>query len=480
MAETLTKHRIEQLAPDQASLGAALKLMKPASWPMLAREADATVLWGECQGSGAVPYRVIVSPGDVGYKCTCPSRKFPCKHVLAIMWMHCDKPERFEPGALPDWVHDWLSRRRPKADRPSAQTDEAELGDRKAAASITVALQAPDEVRLADPKAIARAEAQRQRLIEEREATVLGGLEELDRWILDQLNLGLAAFAQRAVQATKTLSTRLVDAKAPGLASRLEMLSAEVFRVPEQMRGDFVLERLAGLALIAAAYRNQERLPPALKADVRRAAGWTIKREDLLADAEAPRLSTDWIVAATHSEVQPDKLRRLETWLLNAAPMPGGPNVALLIDFVPVSIGPSASPFTAGETLKGEVVFYPSATPLRGQLASRQAASANVAWPVLPQGLEAALCAYETALARQPWLERWPLTASQLAVERVAAQQLVLAGENALALPLTPSQTDDLLPLVGVGPISALCTWDGRFATLLAADTAIGRWHEAR
>src|SRR5262245_31419549 len=32
MSETLTKEKIEQLAPDQASLGAALKLMKPASW----------------------------------------------------------------------------------------------------------------------------------------------------------------------------------------------------------------------------------------------------------------------------------------------------------------------------------------------------------------------------------------------------------------------------------------------------------------
>src|SRR5262245_37228819 len=114
MTETLTKDKIEQLAPDQASLGAALKLMKPASWPLLAREADA-LLWGECQGSGSVPYRVIVSPRDVAYKCTCPSRKFPCKHVLAVMWMHCDKPERFEPAAVPDWVQEWLARRRPKA-----------------------------------------------------------------------------------------------------------------------------------------------------------------------------------------------------------------------------------------------------------------------------------------------------------------------------------------------------------------------------
>jgi hypothetical protein len=479
MAETLTKEKIEQLAPDQASLGAALKLMKPAGWPMLAREADASLLWGECQGSGAVPYRVIVSPSDVGYKCTCPSRKFPCKHVLAVMWMHCDRPERFEPGAAPDWVQDWLSRRRPKAS-PGQPAEKPSAGDRRPAASMAAALQETEEAKPADPKAIARAEAQRQRLKEEREATVLAGLDELDRWILDQLNLGLAGFAQRAAQSTRTLATRLVDAKAPGLASRLEMLSADVFRVPEQMRGDLVLERLAALTLISSAYRNQDRLPPALKADVRRAAGWTVKREELLADAEAPRVSSEWIVAATQSEVQPDKLRRLETWLFSAAPVQDAPNVALLIDFVPVSVGPSASPFTAGETLKGEVVFYPSAVPLRGQLATREAASPNVAWPVLSRSLHAALSAYETALAHQPWLERWPLTASQLAVERFAPQQLVLTDDSGLALPIERSQTDDLLPLLGLDHISALITWDGRFARVLAAETAIGRWHEGR
>jgi hypothetical protein len=394
------------------------------------------------------------------------------------MWMYCDRPERFEPGASPHWVQDWLARRRLKSPSPAPQADEAGVGGRKTDAATAAALQETDGAKLLDPKAIARAEVQRQRLKEDREATVQAGLDELDRWILDQLNLGIAGFAQRVTQSAKTLSTRLVDAKAPGLANRLEMLSADVFRVPEPMRGDLILERLAALTLISAAYRNQERLPPALKADVRRATGWTVRRGELLADTEAPRVSTDWIVAATLSEVQPDRLRRLETWLLNASPLQGRPNVALLIDFVPVSAGPATSPFAAGETLNGEVVFYPSATPLRGQLATRETASPNIAWPELPQGLHAALCAYETALARQPWLERWPLAGSKLTLERITPQQLVFTDDNGLALPIERSQTDGLLPLVGVGTISALCSWDGRFARILAANTAIGRWHE--
>jgi len=476
---SLTKDKIEQLAPDQASLGAALKLMKPASWPTLAQDPGAALLWGECQGSGATPYRVIVSPDDVGYKCTCPSRKFPCKHVLAVMWMHCDKPERFEQGPSPDWVQDWLSRRRPKgAPRPRTDT-KADIADAlRTGASIAAALDEAVEEKPLDPKAAARAEAQRQRLREEREASVLAGLDDLDRWISDQLNLGLAGFAQRAAQSAKTLSTRLVDAKAQGLAGRVEALAADIYRAPEQMRGDLAFERLAALSLISSAYRNQERLPPPLKADVRRVTSWSVRREELLADSEAPRLAGDWIVAATRSEIQPDKLRRLETWLLHATPRDAAPAVALLIDFVPVSGGPASSPFIAGETLAGEVVFYPSATPLRGQLATRSPARANVDWPAFPEGLQSALAAYEAALARQPWLDYWPLGARGLTVERLSANQLALADAGGRLLPLERAQTDVLTPMLGLKPFSALFTWDGWAASLLAADTPIGRWHE--
>src|SRR3954447_10209685 len=76
---------IEALAPDQASLSAASKLTKKAAWVRL--ESRETLLWAECQGSASTPYRVAVDAIDHGYKCTCPSRKLPCKHSLALMWI---------------------------------------------------------------------------------------------------------------------------------------------------------------------------------------------------------------------------------------------------------------------------------------------------------------------------------------------------------------------------------------------------------
>src|SRR5882757_3261229 len=147
----LSLAKIEALAPDQAALDAARKLFKPAAWPTLACD-DAGLVWGEAQGSGATPYRVVVSEIDAGYKCTCPSRKFPCKHSLALMWIRAEGKLAFATGTPPQWVNDWLSRRR----GPSPATPAA--GSAKASLALTASGEQEDAA--PDPKTEARAAAQ--------------------------------------------------------------------------------------------------------------------------------------------------------------------------------------------------------------------------------------------------------------------------------------------------------------------------------
>jgi uncharacterized Zn finger protein len=123
MAPTLEK--IETLAPDQSSLAGARKLLKPAAWPTLSTGEG--LAWGECQGSGSTPYRVVISEADSGYKCTCPSRKFPCKHSLALMWMRAEAKVPFAPASVPEWVKDWLGRRRGPTAASERSSDETAL-----------------------------------------------------------------------------------------------------------------------------------------------------------------------------------------------------------------------------------------------------------------------------------------------------------------------------------------------------------------
>lgn len=470
----LTRERIEGLAPDQASLSAALKLVKPTAWPVLATNDASGVLWGECQGSGSQPYRVVVSPEDTGYKCTCPSRKFPCKHVLAVLWMRVEAPTRFTPGDLPQWVQDWMGRRR-SGTKPSAGPEDGPPAPKP---SLVAALNAePEAEKPVDPKAATRAEAQRQRLKGEREAAVLAGLDDLDRWTLDQLNQGLAGFATRAESAVRTLSARLVDAKAGGLAARLDRIATDLFRVDDAKRADLALERLAALTLIASAYRRLDRLPVALREDARRAIGWYQRREELLADPRAVRTSATWLVAANRSEVQPDKLRRLETWLISATAGVGEPRVAVLMDFVPVSGGGYGFPFEPGESVDGEIVFYPSVVPLRGLLASRKALSNPAAWPRSEPGISAALSDYSDRLSALPWLDAWPLLLSNVELRTAGRGTLMVTDGSPHMLPVAGVQTEALTPMQGISGLSLLAEWDGQTAYILAAETPIGRWH---
>src|SRR5262245_11009285 len=144
---SLTLQRIEGLAPDQASLAAARKLLKPSNWPTLVEGEG--LIWGECQGSGATPYRVVVSEAGAGYKCTCPSRKFPCKHTLALMWMRADNTAAFTPATVPDWVKDWLSRRRGTSKAASKAEEEAQQPKSRPSIRLT---EIPEAGASSDPK----------------------------------------------------------------------------------------------------------------------------------------------------------------------------------------------------------------------------------------------------------------------------------------------------------------------------------------
>ena len=101
---TLTSDHILSLAPDAASAKAGSQLATPAKWSQLGR--DERALWGECQGSGKVPYRTQIDTTEPAFKCSCPSRKFPCKHGLGLYLLLSSHPQLFAAGAAQQWVTD--------------------------------------------------------------------------------------------------------------------------------------------------------------------------------------------------------------------------------------------------------------------------------------------------------------------------------------------------------------------------------------
>jgi hypothetical protein len=446
---------VEQLAADQASLKAAAGLAKPGRWGGLGASHDAALIWGECAGSGANPYRVAADLRDLGSKCTCPSRKFPCKHGLALLWLSAEASAPFPAAETPDWVSEWLGRRRSGA--AAAKTASAE----KDVSAARIADPEPVE----DSKTAARREAATAKRTEDTERAILDALEALEQWVGDQLRLGLAGFIDDATARCRRIGARLVDGKAAALAGHVDELPPRLLALPpgDRVRGAAV--ELSRLVLLARAFRAGPRDP-----EVRRAVAAAESREALLADAATPRATSAWEVLAEQVRTRRDGLVSQATWLLNLG---AGPRFAMLLDFFPASAGRRGSVLTPGEQFAGELAFYPGRTPLRAVLVRREAAQIDgppLAWPDAAGSLEDALT---DPLLAAPWASEQPilLPRGRLAFDGAGAPWWRPHG-GAIALPVVGERAG---LIAGTELTRAAALWSGNRLELLAAQTPWGR-----
>ncbi len=238
----LTSEQVAALAPDAASIKAGRGLTHPAKWPGLGRAEG--LVWSECQGSGRTPYQVAVDLDGPACKCTCPSRKFPCKHGLGLLFLAVEQPAVIETGDPPPWAADWRAARRAKAEKTTAAS----------------AGKAEKKNRPMDAESAAKRTA--RRLGQMRE-----GGAELALWLADQVRQGLAAWPQQPAAFFRGIAARMVDAKAPGLAAeiaRLETLIRSGDGWPQR-----VLGQLGRMHLLAEDLRRFETLPTPVQADLR-------------------------------------------------------------------------------------------------------------------------------------------------------------------------------------------------------------------
>lgn len=445
----LRQEAIEAAAPDQTSLSAAVKLLKPALWSGFGGSADGKLIWGDCQGSGANPYRLAVDLDTLGSKCTCPSRKFPCKHALALMLMQ-SRGQAFPLADVPPWVVEWMGRRKGGAAATAPTHNTPSL-----AAVVEQADAAPD------PKAEARREAQRVKREAETGAAIRAGLADLESWISDQLRSGLAGLLANLPARCRQVAARMVDARMGALAARLDELPARIQALPPARRVDALVAELSNLVLMSRAWGDGSAPDPGL----RRQIATTEARDVLLADPSAPRVTALWSVSATREVTRRDGLVAQSTWLANQGE---GPVFALLQDFFPASAGRRSAAFVEGEVFGAELVFFPSAYPLRAQIVQRCDAGASAPPPAPQDPLEA----FALALGREPWIAEVPLLLPESRLAQAEDGAIWWQG-RARALPVLAEDVPEVA--LGLQLSRAAMVWDGHQGRMLEAETPLGR-----
>ncbi len=439
---TWTPDAVLSLAPDASAAAAAKGLARASLWAEVGR--DDSALWGAIKGSGATHYRARVDLRQTAFKCSCPSRKVPCKHALALLLVFAADPAAVPIGLPPEDVAAWLASRDARAEQRTTKGAEAPPVD----------------------------DATRRRRADRREARVSQGLDELASWLDDMLRLGLAVARSQPPVYWQGMAARLVDAQAPGLARSVRQLE-DIARSGEGWEGR-LLHAVARIELIRSAYTRRVDLPAPLVEDVRTAVGWPRNRDDV---AGEPVVDDRWAVLGRAIERE-DRLMVRSTWLFGRRTL----RPALLVDVAVGGQGFEAAP-PPGTVFEGPIGYFPAALPLRAVL--RSDAGPPVADPEPIGGaptVEAALAAFADALGVVPWIERYPL--------RLAAMDVVVhAGEHAGPRVAVVDRTGDRLDVVpgwghawqmlavaGGHPVDVFGTWDGEFLTPLAVGTADGRW----
>jgi hypothetical protein len=367
-----TTEQILALAPDAASAKAGQGLATARKWLKLG--ANGQTAWGLCQGSGKDPYQAQIDLTEPAFRCSCPSRKFPCKHTLGLFLLLASSAAAFKEKQRPDWVVEWTASRAKRADQRAEKQAKAEAGDN-----------------IVDEAAQAKRAAG-------REAKVKAGLRELELWLRDITRGGLAAAQSQPPQFWERMAARLIDAQAPGVAR----LVREMAGVPASGDGweGRLLERLSRLYLLIEGFKRIAELPEATQADIRALIGWTQNQDELLRlDGTRDR----WLVLGQRVEEE-DRLRVQRVWLWGER----SGRAALVLHFAHGQQPLDAS-FIMGAAPEAELVFFPGAYPLRAIVKQRHGAPAP---PERISGYAKIIDAHEaftSAMAANPWLEKFPL-----------------------------------------------------------------------
>jgi hypothetical protein len=197
MAIEVTEDLIRAVTTKDKALSDGRTLSKKGAFKNLCRTEDGTLLWGQCQGSGAKPYELSIDlAGDAPtIRCSCPVKPPPCKHSLGLLVHFLAQGAKFAV-------------KEPPADLMEKRAKNLGRAEKRAEAAAK-----PTEVNLAAQKK--KSEAQRKAID-----------DLLEPLLVDAVKNGVGTIDKKRASKLNDQARQLTDAYLPGAAERLRRIAA--------------------------------------------------------------------------------------------------------------------------------------------------------------------------------------------------------------------------------------------------------------
>lgn len=198
----LTESYVDSLALNSSAIKNGKDLVKKNSFPLLCQSEDGTIIFGECKGSGKDPYRCsvdVAKEGNPVFRCTCPSRQFPCKHNLGLMYAYTSG-KTFITAPVPQDIVD----KREKAEKREEKKKEP-----------------------VDPDApVVKRKTNKSALLK-KIAAQLEGISIAEKLILQLVQSGLGSLDKKVLQTAEEQAKQLGNYYIPGIQTALRDLTLQ-------------------------------------------------------------------------------------------------------------------------------------------------------------------------------------------------------------------------------------------------------------
>jgi hypothetical protein len=183
---------VESAAPNSDTMKNGRGLVVKGKFLTLYIDADETILFGQCQGSGKDPYQCscdFARPDQPTHRCSCPSRQLPCKHCVGLMFAYVLKKSSFKTDAVPA---DLVEKREKLATRAEKKKE------------------GPAKPKMVNKSALAK-----------KTQAQLDGLDLLEKLTLDVTRIGIGNMNAKTAREIEEKAKQLGNAYLPGAQAAL-------------------------------------------------------------------------------------------------------------------------------------------------------------------------------------------------------------------------------------------------------------------